>query len=82
MDEAGGVHGVDRLGRLANEPQAVAFQHRDAAGQQGIQVGAFQVLHHQVGHALGGDAEFIGLDDPRVLQLDRRFRPPTVCRAP
>ena len=73
MDEAGGVDGGDGLGRLADQSQAVAFQAAVAADEQGIQVGPFEVLHHQVRRALGGRAVFVGLDDPRMLQAEGDF---------
>ena len=40
MDEAGGVDGGQGLGRLAEQPQAVALQAAVAADEQGIQVRA------------------------------------------
>src|SRR6185312_17281037 len=60
-----GVRGRQRVGELADDPGGHAGVERTVADQGGVQVGALQVLHHDVGPVLV-DVAVVDLDDAGV----------------
>jgi len=74
VDDPGRVGGVEPTAGLDDDVHRARHRQRTVAPKQAGQVLARQVVHHQVGHPVGGGAEVDHPDDVLVLHDPGRPR--------